>query len=392
MPALKRKIEKKGFKIKTPEELNNLKRLTEPNLHSFNKINNETISERNQEIKIHLQKLGKKGNINPEDKQKIKYLIDLAQNPVLSDVKEIERSHNFNKKTESLNVGIELIKEKKKLIEILDEIDKYNEIKQETETINRKLTEKKEELNKISNFAHKNYEYRMFLNRYKRIFDLEKTNKLIERLAKDKKTQTIPYHDLENKILVLANEIQNTFPKLKIRDTTIIVEDAKQNILLKERRIKEIINNHKYGLNLGNSEIVRRSLNSIKLQLIENIRKKTESLISESQITRKKERELIESYDFEKNKLRLKVLAENQKNIYTRLPTIENHTKEELNQRIEEITKKISPERKENIRFGNPLKEHIELTNLETYKTNRNKAIILAKIERELSKLVKKYN
>ena len=392
MPALKRKIEKKGFKIKTPEELNNLKRLTEPNLHSFNKINNETISERNQEIKIHLQKLGKKGNINPEDKQKIKYLIDLAQNPVLSDVKEIERSHNFNKKTESLNVGIELIKEKKKLIEILDEIDKYNEIKQETETINRKLTEKKEELNKISNFAHKNYEYRMFLNRYKRIFDLEKTNKLIERLAKDKKTQTIPYHDLENKILVLANEIQNTFPKLKIRDTTIIVEDAKQNILLKERRIKEIINNHKYGLNLGNSEIVRRSLNSIKLQLIENIRKKTESLVSESQITRKKERELIESYDFEKNKLRLKVLAENQKNIYTRLPTIENHTKEELNQRIEEITKKISPERKENIRFGNPLKEHIELTNLETYKTNRNKAIILAKIERELSKLVKKYN
>ncbi|MEI8364212.1 MAG: hypothetical protein WCF78_02035 [archaeon] len=392
MPALKRKIEKKGFKIKTPEELNNLKRLTEPNLHSFNKINNETISERNQEIKIHLQKLGKKGNINPEDKQKIKYLIDLAQNPVLSDVKEIERSHNFNKKTESLNVGIELIKEKKKLIEILDEIDKYNEIKQETETINRKLTEKKEELNKISNFAHKNYEYRMFLNRYKRIFDLEKTNKLIERLAKDKKTQTIPYHDLENKILVLANEIQNTFPKLKIRDTTIIVEDAKQNILLKERRIKEIINNHKYGLNLGNSEIVRRSLNSIKLQLIENIRKKTESLISESQITRKKERELIESYDFEKNKLRLRVLAENQRNIYTRLPTIENHTKEELNQRIEEITKKISPERKENIRFGNPLKEHIELTNLETYKTNRNKAIILAKIERELSKLVKKYN
>jgi len=392
MPKLKRKIENKGFKIKAPEELNNLKRLTEPNLHSFNKINNKTISERNQEIKIHLQKLGKKGNINPEDKQKIKYLIDLAQNPVLSDVKEIQTSHNFTKKTESLNVGIELIKEKKKLVEILDEIDKYNEMKHETETITKRLTEKKEELNKINNLGHKNYEYRMFLNRYRRIFDLEKTNKLIERLAKDKKTQTLPYHDLENKILVLANELQNTFPKLKIRDTTKIIEDVKQNIFLSERRIKEIINNHKYGLNLGNSEIVRRSLNSIKLQLIENTNKKTESLVSESQIIRNKEKELIASYDPENNTLRLRVLAENLGNIHTRLPTIENHTKEELNQRVEEITKKISPEKTENLRFGNPIKEHIQLTNLETYKTNRNKAIILAKIERELSNLVKKYN
>jgi len=392
MPKLKRKIENKGFKIKAPEELNNLKRLTESNLHSFNKINNKTISERNQEIKIHLQKLGKKGYISSEDKQKIKYLIDLAQNPVLSDVKEIQTSQNFTKKTESLNLGIELIKEKKKLIEILDEIDKYNELKNETEIITKKLTEKKEELNKINDLGKKNYEYRTFLNRYRRIFDLEKTNKLIERLAKDKKTQTLPYHDLENKILVLANELQNTFPKLKIRDTTKIIEDVKQNIFLNERRIKEIIHNHKYGLNLDNSEIVRRSLNSIKLQLIENTKKKTESLVSESQNIRNKGKELTDSYNLENNTLRLRVLAESLKNIHTRLPTIENHTKEELNQRVEEITHKINPEKKENLRFGNPLKEHTELTNLETYKKNRNKVIILSKIERELSNLVKKYN
>jgi len=79
-------------------------------------------------------------------------------------------------------------------------------------------------------------------------------------------------------------------------------------------------------------------------------------------------------------------------NIHTRLPQIDHHTKIGLEQRIEEITKTLNPEKKENSRFGNPLIEHKELSGIDKYTDTRNKAIILAKIDRELKNLVNKYN
>jgi len=385
---------KKGniFKIKEPMELTRerINQLNEKNLLKFNTINNKSISERNQEIKWHLIQLSKKV-LDKQDKQKLNYLIDLAQNPVVPKTEPPQNpAHSFTTKRLLPKDTLALVNERKIKKQQLLEIDKYTNSINRKQEINTKLKKAHNQIDILNEQYRKDYNYIYYLQKYKLSSHLNKINKLISKFAENKKLSNLNPNELRNKIINAADVLQNSFPQSRQKMSPEIIKYITENLFVSTKRITQIISTYKKGPKLSNSELMERTLNSIKYELIENINKKKNQLIEEKPKKGTEIKKLEDECQSMDNKLSIDL--ENILYIERRFPTISNETRQSLEERLNKIESILNPSKEIYQRFANPIKEKPLLTEHEKYTQTRNKAIILSKIERELHKLVVKYN
>ena len=382
---------RKELIIKPPKELTK-KRTLRTEFKDFNKINNSTISEKEQLIRMHLTKLSRERSFLKEDNKKVQYLIELAKEQLTTNTnKYVEEKKNTktNKRIEPAINSMELTLEKKKLQEVLGELRKFNVLKGEADEIRKIVENRSNELRKLREPLSNNSSYMLFLQKYKFRLELQKTLKNIEITPNRRNASKLNPAALERVILEEAEKLQLDFPKLKNINENSITSDIRKNLFIKDTRVKDIISiNSK--LNISNSEIITRTLNSVRLSLIEHMGQKRTQLSAENS---KIQRQIMDTQlTYGKiNITRLEHLDSLIKNLLQRFPTIDKQTTQGLEDRINQITEQLTPKKITLERYGNPQAQKIEPTHLDEYSRTRERAIILSKIERELNKIVGKY-
>jgi len=366
---------------------------------TFNNINEKMIIEKNNLIKQHLGRLNKiKARMKSPELSRIKQLIELIDNPS-TNAKIPEKPNPQKINPEQKNRGLRvLINEKKRIIEVIKNGKIYEKLKKHAKSITSILTHYKTKLQVLEENKSDLINRKYYLKDYTHKINAVKMGDSIEKLVNSKNLPNLikMNSNIENLILNKAKEMQSTFPTRNTRKpiTPIIIEEIKKELFVTDNQIITRIGNLK-KLDKSDSEIISETLNFVKFTLSNNISKR----ISEIEKEINKLKPVIEEYKQEISKKdvgnkRLEDIYIHMRKITSMYPELIDENVTTLKQKLDNTSKELNlAMQKSKTRVViNPKEQATPKTDLDTHITQRNKAIILSKIERELYKFIKKYD
>ncbi|GEM_PF-4259037 len=375
-------------------------RLKPEKMNSFNASNEKIITEKTNLIKQHITSLNKvKAKITNAEKNRIEELLKSIDN-LSTKTKTPEKPNPQKINPEQKNRGLQvLFKEKKRIIELIKQEKVFGKLKKHARNITSIIQHYKTKLILLEKNRSDLTVHKYYLQDYTNKINSRKISENIEKLANNKKLSDLikANKNIENLILNKASEIQSTFPTRNTKRPIVptIIDEIKKELLVTNNQIITRINKLK-ELNKSDSEIISETLNFIRYTLKNNIQTritKIDKEINKLKPVIDEYKQEISQKEFGSGNKRLEDIYIHIRKITNNYPELKDENLTTLKQKLDTTSKELElAMQKSKARIViNPREQVAPKNNLDVHIEQRNKAIILSKIEREIYKLIEKY-